>query len=1230
MAIELYFSNQLDQLAYKFSDVVTEEIRGKADILDPPVVIVPNANLARWLQLFLARENSIFMNIGFQYLEEGLWGMLAAIDPGETKPDPMDIEQLKILLLHILQNLDQSDTDFLPVTRYLFGEDGGERPDHAARLWQLSEKLAHLFKEYEFHRTGMIRRWSESATAAKGMERCQQRLYIQLKRLRDKCAGDSGKRMLSLMEYADQVLSGRGSNGKKDREPPNDTPNDNPSDEHNRDGAKDHRIVHFFGLSQISAFHLNLIGRLKPYYMLNIYSMNPSEAYWEDIKTPGEKRWIQRKNVTTLFIRTDEHEQGELFGLPDNDLLAAWGKPGRESVRLLCELTDYDFNACFAPFDHPSSILQRIQNEILTRSVSGRDTPPAGQDRSLQIVACPGITREVETVFNSILYNLEQDDTLQLTDIAILVPDISTYKPVFDSVFDRRPGQISYNLVDAHADIESVYGKAVLAILKLATGRFSRNEVFDLVLNPCFMNRWKIDPEEVHVWANWTGELNIFHTFDRQSKIARGYPASGSFTWKQGLQRLRLSRIMAAPNVTDPEGFLHYQEFIPYSDVNTGDEDLVEKFCMVIEALHHTVSRLNVHGATGEQWKQLFLRACDQLIEIPDDIRGEAAVRQSLARALDNLDLYDRLQDEPARSPLNLELIGEFVRSNLGAISGGHGNYLTGGVTISALQPMRPIPFRIIYVLGMEEGNFPGKAELSSLDLRLLKRRIGDINLPERNCYLFLEMLLSVREKLYISYVSRDLQKDRLQQPCSVINQLKRYVEQRIFSEGHPFRVADIPLSGSSSRYCGPDAVNAWSDVVVNDSLSDRVAYYRIHQQWDAFKQKASVEDLKRVERFDPDLSFDAPAPGADDRWVEKITTRQLRKFLEQPVRQKVQRHLGLYDEAETIEDVALREDEPFFSEFPLDYRLKMETIRHWIDRSLAPTDSGASPMDPEAFYDFAYDTGRRKGQTPEGAFAEIDRDEIKGDLGRIRQTLEPVLERMRSAVQLFRSVFVGDPALDPVPSDGRFALKRFGPVVLTVQTADAASETIEHRVELHGQLPWIWQETDGAWYALVLTGSGKKNREPDKYALEPVLSYLLCLAGDESSRWFEGFDRPSGEPFGMTLIVVYRDIVKEWTYTVDRETAAAYLNELVSAALNRSMTEWLPFEAVTGQSIKPHKIPDDEVNDIVRMQFAAEIEDALTQEEDYLIRIAKPVIPADAFDRVRSRFKLFFDTSSK
>ncbi len=249
---------------------------------------------------------------------------------------------------------------------------------------------------------------------------------------------------------------------------------------------------------------------------------------------------------------------------------------------------------------------------------------------------------------------------------------------------------------------------------------------------------------------------------------------------------------------------------------------------------------------------------------------------------------------------------------------------------------------------------------------------------------------------------------------------------------------------------------------------------------------------------------------------------------------------------------------------------------------------------------------------------ADIDKHEILGHAGQIAEILNPALEQMQSAKHLYRTVSIGDPIDEPIPADSPLAVKRFNPLFLTVPTMDRASESITLDVELHGQLPWVWQDAADAWHALVLTGSGKNPREPDKYVLEPVLFYLVCLAGDESCRWIGSS--------GLTLHLVYREIAKEWTYRFDRETAQSYLMELVSHVLNPSVASWLPFEAVTTRSIRPHKLAENEVSDLLRIQFAAEMADAFTEEDDYLIQIAKPTIPNDAFDRVRRRFKIFFD----
>ncbi|RZB30304.1 MAG: exodeoxyribonuclease V gamma subunit [Desulfobacteraceae bacterium Eth-SRB1] len=1211
MSIQLYFSNRLEELTEQFASIVDLENRRKENIFKAPLVIVPNANLVKWLQLILARKRSICMNMDFQFLETGLWALLTNLDTEKLNPKPpklLDNDCLQMLLLYALQNLDENRIEFEPINHYLLNPDGDKRPDYVVRLWQLSEKFAHLFQEYEFHRCDMIQKWRENKAILKVMELCQQKLYLLVNELRDKLFHNTGAFYLSMMEYADRLLSGKSKKKKI--------------------AVNGNNFVHFFGLSQISPFHLQLIGRLKDYYEIFIYAFNPSREFWEDIKTPQEKRWILRKNLTKLAIKPEEKDQGELFVTNDNELLSLWGKPGRESIRLLCELTDYDFHACFAKEKTPATVLQKIQRDILTLPSEKAGPEYFGpkhlnqdqskQDWSLQIVACPGIYREVETVYNSILYNLNQDNSLQLTDIAILVPDISKYKPVFDSVFNRRPEVISYNLVDSHAEIESIYGQAVLGILELATGRFSRKEVFDLILNPCFMHKWKTGQDEIEAWADWAESLNIFHTFDRQSKQENGYFGSNYYTWKQGLQRLRLSRIFSAPDESAEGIARHFKGAVPYYDLKTGDAKLMEKFCLIAEKLHLAATTLKKMQSSGEKWKQTFLKVCDDLLKIPPDLRGETAIQHALINAFDNLKFYDAICEDKSKPRLDIELIKEFVKSSLTSISGGYGNYLTGGVTISSLQPMRPIPFKIVYLLGMEEGTFPGKADRSSLDLRLLKRRIGDISPPERNCYIFLEMLLSTRDKLYISYLAKDLQKDRFLQPCSLVNQLRRYIEQAIFPREILFKVVDIPLKGSSDKYLDKDAVNDFSDVLVNYSLADRIMFFREQHLWAQVNETAPQKEIKKAEKFFPDFTKELKPDDEAMQTKEKITLNQLKKFLEDPVLQSIKHNLGLYDEKESIEEIVLSEDEPFYSDFPVDYNLKIKPLTLWLDSIFSFQHSKVRTQEPEDLFKNVYDNFQRQSKTPEGIFALIDKSELENNVSIRCTTLSPVLEQMRSAKKLYRAVIVGDQGDGYIPCAGKLCVKHFKPLTLTVNSTDTTGEIVAGTVELHGQIPWMWKDMDDSRHVLILTGAeNRPKKNPDKYVLPPLLFYMSCLAGDESSEWIGS---------SITFHILYKEDVKTWSYKISKENSLNYLEQLLADYFSRKELQWLPFKAATSGDVKPHKIAEDKITEEDKANFQVQLADALSNDDAALIKLVKPKIPSNAFDKARQRFQIFFN----
>ncbi len=78
MGLRLFFSDSVDALAARLCAEI-ESMRG-VGLLPPPIrVVVPNANLAKWLKLTIAETNQVAINLEFPYLEKGLWEMVKAV-----------------------------------------------------------------------------------------------------------------------------------------------------------------------------------------------------------------------------------------------------------------------------------------------------------------------------------------------------------------------------------------------------------------------------------------------------------------------------------------------------------------------------------------------------------------------------------------------------------------------------------------------------------------------------------------------------------------------------------------------------------------------------------------------------------------------------------------------------------------------------------------------------------------------------------------------------------------------------------------------------------------------------------------------------------------------------------------------------------------------------------------------------------------------------------------------
>ncbi|MBC2712771.1 MAG: exodeoxyribonuclease V subunit gamma [Desulfosarcina sp.] len=747
--------------------------------------------------------------------------------------------------------------------------------------------------------------------------------------------------------------------------------------------------------------------------------------------------------------------------------------------------------------------------------------------------------------------------------------------------------------------------------MELSRGNFSRKQVFDLLRNPCVMQRWGYGPEVLSIWIGWADALGIFHGYENEKAQAEDTPSGGRFSWRQGLERLRISRIMTSPATTAGSPKPHFNGIVPFADINTGDDRLLEKFCQIVESLHGAMGSLKMASASAQAWRDAFFRVVDQFFEISADMRGEETVFQSLVRAFDHFIRYDELgQVQPAR-PLTADALWAFVRAHLEGITGGQGDYLTGGVTVSALMPMRPIPFKVVYVLGLEEGRFPGRVPESLLDLRSRKRHIGDITLAERNRYLFLEILISVRRKLYLGYVSRDLQKDRDLAPCSVVHQLRRYVEQQMLG-GRSFKISQIPIKADSPAYIAPDAANAWSDVMVNTSAAQGLSCYRRSGLWDAFVGQATSADLETAARYRPDFSLPDHSPETEAAEVVPMIIGLLRRFLLDPVEVVGRYHLGIGEQTDPTAELAEMEDEPLSSQFPIDFEIRTTPVQNWLVAQLSDLCGEPSRARLEREFESVYADLSRKSLVPAGAFAVHDKSELKQQVLAVGENLYPFVDQMRSARQLFSAVVVGT-AMDDMVETGGVHLS-FNPV--SIDLPDSGTNPFLQTVQLSGGMPWVWQTSDDAWHCLVVTGSNKRSRFPDKYVIAPLLTLMAISAGGEPYPW--------SDVNRMAVHVVYREHVLNLDYPLDPKRSADYLAGLVVDFFTSFPLVWLPFEALFTHAGLRAFIDQDEVNDGDRKVFYESMVETMNAAADMRAELIGAVVTPDILDRARRRFRVF------
>ena len=948
-------SNQLEGLR----DVMVQFIQNNPlPPLAPEVLLVQSNGMKHWLELALARDNALGICAATQIElpSAELWQIYRAVLGQDVVPAhmPLDKSPLVWRLMRRLPDL-LTQPVFEPLAQYLgqdphsaeldASSDGTSQSNHGRRAYQLALQLADVLDGYQNYRADWLDDWAatrDRLNTAHGThldvpdaQLWQPALWRDL--LQDLVQDTPAElRFCSRADVHEAFVKAL---------------------QHLPDGVRPagvpQRLV-VFGVTSLPMQTVQALAALGRVCQVLMLVQNPCQYFWGHVVDSRRPlaQWTRQRHShkTSLPLPSDSFTPAEQYQLhtDSNPLLAAWGKHGRDYLHLLDGFDDvaryrHQFQRVDVFVDpvttaheqqRPATALERLQSDLLNLNPAPATPEPLPTgDQSVTFVQTHSAQREVEVLHDRILAWLDAQPQVQPGDLMVMVPDMALFAPHIHAVFGRfaahTPRHVPYSVADTTPRTEPLV-QALDVLLQLPQLRITRVEWMSLFEVAAVRARFGLDEADVAQLDDWLQQAGVRWGLDAPHRQTWGMdadlPDAAQNSWLFGVQRLLLGYAMG----TVDAHALHspaWQDTWPMAGVGGLDTRVVDGLLQWLRHIEWALNQLR-QPHTPEQWVTLLQTLVTQFFKASSD----AEVRL-LERVMAPLETWlAECQLARLDAPLPLVVVREHWLGQLQQPAM-HRRFFGGGVQFATLMPMRSIPFQVVCLLGMNDGDYPRSQTPRDFDLMGQAQlwRAGDRSRREDDRYLFLEALLSARQRLFISWQGQRATDHQDQPPSVLVAQLMDYLNASwtLEAEAETEMETDTVSSSTSTSTSTPNAkANA------NSSKPKRAAfeaplqplhafspsYFQAGRGWVTYAtdwQQAHSPDAAALAHSPSQVlaiqalataSTARPAPAATALPTE-ISLRQLARLLRQPVDVFVRERLRV--QLDTPEEEA-PEEEPF------------------------------------------------------------------------------------------------------------------------------------------------------------------------------------------------------------------------------------------------------------------------------------------------------------------------------
>ncbi len=862
--------------------------------LETDKFLVQSNGIAQWLQQAIAQDEteggcgiatSIDVSLPGRFIWEAYRSAFWSLDT----QSPFDMKPMVWRLFRLLNTIESENAEGHYDTLVRFMASGKSR-EH--RRFILAERIAKLYDQYQVYRADWLQAWEAGADVLP--ERDKPYAVGQTKAVPDDQIWQPRLwRYLVADIQNDPQFKGEAQQVV------------NRSEIHQDFLKQCHQVdlleglprrVIVFGISSLPNQTLEVLQAISSFTQVLLFTMNPSEYYWGDLI---EGRQLLRQAHSRRPMKAGRPNKGvsldeaHLYG---NPLLASWGKLGRDYLHSLDERDQpgayqgFFVDSKIDLFEAPEgqSLLAQLQDDIFQlRSLEdcqslGRQVD-VQSDTSLTFIENHSRQREIEILHDRLLSEFEhaaaKGESLEPRDILIMAPDINVYVPHIEAVFGRfaKYGDyadkrfLPYHVADQSARQQHPIVAAFESLLAITQSRFEATDLLSLLDIPALRARYRLEEGHVVQLKSWIEHANIRWGLSKEQRHSLGLTsASEQNTWLFGLKRMLLGYSVGAGDI--------WQGVLPYGDIGGLDAQTLGQMHRLIDDIQE------VWGAFVEP--KPLLHWADSLQGLLDTffLPSNDSERRVITRIEEQIEaLENQVQGAGVdQEPVSVDVIQETFMGQLDepALSQ---RFLSGSVNFATLMPMRAIPFKQVYLIGMNDGDYPQVSTPMDFDLMVGDYRPGDRSRREDARYLFLEAVLSARDKLVISWQGRSAKDNSEQPPSVLVGQLRDYLNKgwqndslavqltteypmqpfsrQYFTQGSPVFTYQHEWQGIYQGYealeKGDEALPDWQpDAPLN--ARKLTSFYRspvdaLYSERLDIRKPSEIEETKVVENFDSD-----------------------------------------------------------------------------------------------------------------------------------------------------------------------------------------------------------------------------------------------------------------------------------------------------------------------------------------------------------------------------------------